>query len=441
MDKIRVLMATVSFGVGGSYVQIHSKYMNKDHFDVTACALFDDGEKGELLRRSGIKTEVLHGDFSTVEDLLRNVDILHINQTGYKHQPILRMAKKVGVPVAIETDIFDCYPNSPDVEKIVDLHLWVSKNCAWSYMNREKISIEDFLAKNRVLYDPIDVEEFEKHKPSEQQIYDFRDELGVDNGVTLICRVGRPDISKWSPFIIHMLWYLVRKIPVKLLIVGGMPKWVSRKIAKYHLEKNVIDFGVATEDELMKTYHSIDLLTHCSRIGESFGRTIGEAMAAGKPVVVNSTPWMDNAQIELVDNSVTGFVANTPNVFSDAVALIAKDKHLTTTMGNLGFQKAKGQYDARSNTRLLEKYYIEMLTRRGMLDDGELLSEYKEVAEFPSTDDIRAYPIEYQKRLRNYFGNVSMINRYWLKIKQFTQQRPRRGYIFKDTHLHIPPIF
>jgi hypothetical protein len=238
-----------------------------------------------------------------------------------------------------------------------------------------------------------------------------------------------------------MLWYLVRKIPVKLLIVGGTPKWVSEKIRKYHLEKNVIDFGVATEEELVKIYHSIDALTHSSRIGESFGRTIGEAMAARKPVVVNSTPWMDNAQIELVDNGKTGFVANTPKTSAEAVAFLVGHPHDKFEMGLQGYRKAKADYDPRSNIRALEKYYIELLERKKMLNDKELLSEYKEVPYFPSNDDIRKYPMEYQKRLKNYFDNPSLAERSWIKFKQYTQQRPRRGYILKDTHLHIPPIF
>jgi glycosyltransferase involved in cell wall biosynthesis len=207
-----------------------------------------------------------------------------------------------------------------------------------------------------------------------------------------------------------MLWYLVRSIPVKLLIVGGTPKWIAEKIAKYHLGKNVIDIGVADEKALHKIYYSIDMLTHCSRIGESFGRTIAEAMAARKPVVVNSSPWMDNAQIELVDNWVTGFVTLTSKTFADAVAYLVKHPELAKL-------------------------------RKGFPVDKELLREYEYVYDFPSKDSIRNYAVEYQKRLKNYFGNPSLVERSWIKIKQYTEQRPRRGYIFKDTHLHVPPMF
>jgi len=326
MQKIRVLAFIDRLGQGASFVQLHSQYMNKNYFEVTACGMFDSGVNEETLRNQGIKAEVLYGDYSRLKKLLKEIDILEFNEFYHQDCKITRTAVEVGVPALVERNIFG-YVMPQDVEKHVDLHLLVSKDVAWTYMRRAKMSVDDFLSKNAVLYEPIGVERFERNRLSEEEVSNFRSSLGIDDGTTLVCRVGRPDIAKWSPFVIQMLWYLVRKIPVKLLIVGGTPRWVSEKIRKYHLEKNVIDFGVATEEELVKIYYSIDVLTHCSRIGESFGRTLAEAMAARKPVVVNSTPWMDNAQIELVDHGITGFVANTPETSAQAVAFLTDDPH------------------------------------------------------------------------------------------------------------------
>jgi glycosyltransferase involved in cell wall biosynthesis len=440
MQKIRVLALIDNLGVCGSYVQLHSQYINKDYFEIIACGMFERGVKGDILRDHGIKTEVLYGDFSRLKKLLKEVDVLHFNEMYSHHYEITRAAVEAGVPGVIETNIFG-YVNPRDVENCIDSTLSVSKDVAWTYMRRAKMSVDNFLLKNAVLYEPIDIEGFERNRPSEQESSNFRSSLGVNDNTTLICRVGRPDIAKWSPFIIHMLWYLARSIPVKLLIVGGTPKWITEKIAKYHLDKNVIDIGVVEEKTLHKIYYSIDMLTHCSRIGESFGRTIGETMAARKPVVVNSSPWMDNAQIELVDNWVTGFVTLTSKTFADAVVYLVKHPELAKSMGQNGYEKAKKEYDAISNTKLLEKHYLKVLLRKGFPVDKELLREYEYVYDFPSKDSIRNYPVEYQKRLKNYFGNPSLVERSWIKIKQYTEQRPRRGYIFKDTHLHIPPVF
>jgi len=440
VQKISVLSMRHDLGVCSSYVQVHSQYMNKNNFEVTACGMFEGGEKEEILRNYGVRTEVLHGDFSRLKKLLREVDVLHFNEMGYTGHKIARVASEARVPAIIQTDNFG-YVNPTDVEKSVDLFLSVSKNVAWTYIKRAGVSVDNFLLKHAVLYPPMDIEGFEKNRPSVQEVSNFRSSLGIDDDTTLISRVGRPDTAKWSPFIIHMLWYLVRRISVKLLIVGGTPKWIAEKITKYHLDKNVIDIGVVDEKTLYKIYYSIDMLTHSSRIGESFGSTIGEAMTAEKPVIVNSSPWMDNAQIELVDNWATGFVTLTSKTFADAVVYLVNHPELAKSMGLHGYEKAKKEYDAVSNTKVLEKHYLKVLLRKGFPVDKELWGEYEHIYDFPSKDSIRNYPVEYQKRLRNYFGNPSLVERSWIKFKQYTEQRPRRGYIFKDTHLHIPPMF
>ena len=439
MQKINVLSLRDNLGVCSSYVQLHSQYMNKNYFEVTACGMFEGGEKEEILRNYGVRTEVLNGDFFRLKKLLKEVDVLHFSEIGVGHK-VARLASEASVPATIQTDNFG-YVNPADVEKSVDLFLSVSKDVAWIYIKSASVSVDNFLLKHAVLYPPIDVEGFERNRPSAQEVSNFRSSLGIDDDATLICRIGRPDVAKWSPFIIHMLWYLARRIPVKLLIVGGTPKWIAEKIAKYHLDKNVIDIGVVDEKTLYKTYYSIDMLTHSSRIGESFGYTFGEAMAARKPVVVNSSPWMDNAQIEVVDNWVTGFVTLTSKTFADAVVYLVKHPELAKSMGQRGYEKAKKEYDVIDNTKLLEKHYLKVLLRKGFSVDKELLREYEYIHDFPSKDSIRNYPVEYQKRLKNYFGNPSLVERSWIKFKQYTEQRPRRGYIFKDTHLHIPPMF
>jgi predicted aspartyl protease len=236
-----------------------------------------------------------------------------------------------------------------------------------------------------------------------------------------------------------MMWFLTRRIPnVKYLIVGGLPKWVHKKILKYHLEKNFIDYGVAFGKELVTIYHAIDLLAHSSRIGESFGCTIAEAMAARKPVVVESTPWGDNAQIELVDNGVTGFVATTPRTYSDAVAYLLRHPTEAKRMGQAGYEKAKKIFDARRIVPLLEKYYIELLVAKRIHVHQRLIEQYKHVAQFPSNREILNYPFEYQQRLSNCYGKARLHERIWLKIKQHTQTRPSKVYILKDAYLHIP---
>jgi hypothetical protein len=59
-------------------------------------------------------------------------------------------------------------------------------------------------------------------------------------------------------------------------------------------------------------------------------------MALGIPVVTNSTPWTDNAQVEVVDNGVNGWAANHPRVFAEAWPTCLATSGAASPLGLLG---------------------------------------------------------------------------------------------------------
>lgn len=425
MNKINVLQVCNQIGIGGTEktLQIFTEYLNKDIFNTYVCGIFDGGIREKILREKGFKTYVVYGDREKLFQLLKDkkVDIVHVHRSGKSEGFVLETAKKAGVPVIVETNVFGLYDNS-ETEKMIDIHLLVSKTISLKYIKNAGISLNEFLNKCRVMYNPVSLEEFEKYKPSEEQIWQLKSEIGIDKNIPLICRVGRPDIAKWSSFLVDIMSYLVKKLPeVKVLIVGGIPEQIKRKLEKLKLEKKFIDVGFVSEDKMVQIYYSIDILAHCSRIGESFGYTIAEAMAAGKPVVVNSSPWADNAQIELVDNGKTGFVANTPRTYADAIVYLIENRKEAKKMGLVGLEKAKRQYEARRITRMLEKIYLELLTKKGGNIDKDLIDNYENVQFFPTDYDILNYPIEYNKRLADCFGKPYLIERLKFELKHSTK--------------------
>jgi glycosyltransferase involved in cell wall biosynthesis len=79
---------------------------------------------------------------------------------------------------------------------------------------------------------------------------------------------------------------------------------------------------------------SLDVVLHTSSIGESFGYGIAEPMNFGKPVIANSTPWADQAQIELVRHGECGFIAGTPAAMAAAMLTLACDSELRGKFGH-----------------------------------------------------------------------------------------------------------
>ena len=79
-----------------------------------------------------------------------------------------------------------------------------------------------------------------------------------------------------------------------------------------------------------------DVILHTSSIGESFGYGIAEPMNLGKPVITNSVPWHDQAQLELVQHGVCGWVANSRSNLRKAIDSLANDPALRARFGQSG---------------------------------------------------------------------------------------------------------
>lgn len=443
MNKINILQMANSLGIGGTEkcLETFTRFLNKDIFNVCVCGL-QGGIREQLLRKDGFDVRIVGDNYESLTRLIREkeIHISHIHRSGQSEPLTMNAVKKANVPVVLETNVFGLYDDS-ESGKLIDAHLLISKTVGLRYAKKAGISPDRFLRKCRVIYYPVDLGEFKEHGVSDKQISKFKLDIGVERNTPLICRVGRPDLAKWDTFPVDMMACLARKLPeARYLIVGGIPREIKRKIGKLGLKENFIETSFAIKEKLVQIYCSIDVLAHSSKIGESFGYTIAEAMSAGKPVVVNSTPWADNAQVELVDNQKTGFVTKTPRTFAAAVAYLIENRKEAKKMGIAGRQKVEREYEARKTTKILEKIYLELLRKKGVTVRQDLIKEYEDVQYFPSDCDILNYPTEYKKRLNNCFGESYSIEKLkfrskWAKecLRNLRRNRSRIRQFDKNT--------
>jgi hypothetical protein len=126
----------------------------------------------------------------------------------------------------------------------------------------------------------------------------------------------------------------------------------------------------ATSDfaKLAAYYAAGDLMLHMSVFGESYGYTIAEAMQHSLPLVVRSTPWRDNAQVELVEHGVTGFACGTRQGAAGALLELAANATLRAKFGASGKQRIAALSDLALETELID----ELIQR---LVDGTLLNK------------------------------------------------------------------
>ncbi|TLY44731.1 MAG: glycosyltransferase [Nitrospirae bacterium] len=103
--------------------------------------------------------------------------------------------------------------------------------------------------------------------------------------------------------------------------------------------------------------------THGARVGEGYGVVLAEAMASRLPVVTLATPQRKkcNAQAEVVEHNVTGFVCRFTWQYADAVIELLENHALRERFAERGYEKAREQFEASRLTRKLEALYTELM--------------------------------------------------------------------------------
>lgn len=291
-------------------------------------------------------------DFEYLVDLINdyNPDIVHLSRSS-SFEGFVSKLRNLNCRFKVETlhfDIWDKY--SLDF----DFHVVVSDFLLLDIVRRRNLSPSHL---NSMVLNPPPVDIDAVSSASDKVAQNIRREFAPNNEL-LIGMGSTAHPLKKSSILLTALKALKKKVPnFKFLSIGGMPDEFKLRLQGSELLGNVVDVDWVGGDAYYCYLKALDIYTHHSLVGETFGLSIAEAMAAGLPVVVNSTPWDVNAQAELVDNSVDGFVAQSPEGWADAIALLAEDPLARLQMGMKGRQKVAGRFHPALVTSELEAFY------------------------------------------------------------------------------------
>jgi glycosyltransferase involved in cell wall biosynthesis len=361
-----VVFALHALGLGGTEKGIvsYATHLDRHRFDVRFVTLEALGPRAARLAEAGIEVACAGGDEARLVELLRGADIVHVARHGASEPLLPRAARAAGVRVLIETNIFGAVDHSPD-ETAFGCHLFISMMCLLRYREAVGQGGADgaFEARHRVLYLPIEAERLAALAPDRRQA---KLELGLDPDRPVVGRLGRADDLKWRDLLIDMGPALATLVPdVQLLYCGITPRRERLLRRRGLADRAVLVAPVADERELVRLYRACDVVVAAAAIGESQGLVIGEAMALGIPVVTCSTPWADNAQVELVEHGKTGWIAAAPREFAEAVADLVDNDARRARFGAAGHRRAVAMFDPAALTRQLEALYDHQLGRAG----------------------------------------------------------------------------
>ncbi len=154
---------------------------------------------------------------------------------------------------------------------------------------------------------------------------------------------------------------------VKFLIVGGFIEGhesyldaILKRLGNESLHGQVVYLGEM--DDPKPILRATDVLVQCSIIAESFGLSLIEAMAMGKPVIASNS----GGPVEIVDDEIDGFLVDPKDVCrrADILDLLYHDRERYRQMGNAARKKVIQRYGIDAMASKFSSMYQEPLLSR-----------------------------------------------------------------------------
>lgn len=346
--KTRIIEAGNSLGLGGTEyaIQLYSKFLNKNLFEVKVVAIHEGGERVQLIQDLGIEVIVLNGNLAAFAAILKETDILHWHGNGKLDLEIFDVVAKNKPQLVIQTNVFGNFRESYYYQ-FVDYDLYISKMILIRRMYRDSYLKTSFFKKRKVLHYPIDVNEIMRCLPSEEKAANFKIKHHLEDKF-VIGRIGRADQAKFDLIALDGFAEFAKRIDNAIfLLVGVTESMLEHAVTIGITNRLIVLENTADMKELLTCYRSLDIFLAASNMGESFGMVIAEAMTVGIPVLTISTEDKDNAQIELVDNEITGLVVKRDaTTIAEALQYLYLNPQKRKSFAAAALKKVKQEYQA-----------------------------------------------------------------------------------------------
>jgi len=224
--------------------------------------------------------------------------------------------------------------------------------------------------RTRVVYNGIDLDEFQPGPGDSRRLAALS---GLDPPATDALSVGLVATYAWWKG--HQRFITAARAvvdaeptrPLRFYVVGG-PIYRARgsQLSADELRRIVREHGlerqlglVPFQSDAAAAYRDLDIVVHASERPEPFGRTIVEAMATGRAVVVARAGGA--AELFTEGETALGYDPSTPSGLAAAVLRLVRDPELRLRLGSAARRAAVARFDRRRLGPELVAVYRELL--------------------------------------------------------------------------------
>lgn len=306
------------------------------------------------------------------QELLRTMDVVHIQHPFLSGQLIMRCCKTNGIPLVYTNHTrYDLYMRyyTPWMPEALGISLL--KNYLEGYCRQMDLVICPSDGARRVLQqrlgvcadvevipNGVDIEQFLNAKASLR-----REDFGLSQDDFILVNVGRLSAEKNLAFLLEAFARISPSFPnAYLLLVGEGPakSGLQKAAARFGIREKVRFLGSIPHAQLPPYYQIADLFV-TSSLTEVHPLTLIEAMASGLPVLGIDAPGVS----EIVENGSSGWVVNNDlDAYAAALAqAISSSAGVCKEMG-LAARRCSEKYDIAKTAGILLSRYEALVEKR-----------------------------------------------------------------------------
>ncbi|MES2307424.1 MAG: glycosyltransferase family 4 protein, partial [Verrucomicrobiota bacterium] len=360
---MKILVFLNGLGLGGTEkaALIWAQGLQKRGHSLHVLAL-DDGPRRQNFEALHIEVTLHHGNAHSLREFLLTLkpDVIHAHCPGFPHSGDILGIALEGIPKIpiIQTNVFGRLDN-PRENQWTDFRLFISTTSAI----QATLAYDASFPQNFFRYQSVCPYPLPPETPlPESQIQEFRKSIGVASDEVLWGRIARAEIHKWSLLSIVAFRLARKKNPKIKLLLREPPSGLAHSLQNAPDREAFIILKESDDPNLLKlTFSALDGILHATLFGESYGYTLAEGMNLGKPAITNSTPWGDQAQLELVQHGQTGLHASIPETMRDAILDLSQNHAKRMALGKAAQEWIQLISSPEQSINRLESFFLAAL--------------------------------------------------------------------------------